>query len=422
MKLKVYNCLCALLLFTGTITAAGQITPIEPRQVEPLPPLAMTDTLKSLDFSKMKLKMDKLNHIDWNKHTLAMQKSFKKLQKNMEGMSQSMAERFNKDFNYNYNYNYNYNFDDSKSSQDEGYQKVKNYSKSYTADANDQLYLTNVYGNITINTWAKNEVKVDVQIKATASSEAAAQAGIDMVNIEDNKEGNQISFKTNMSPGGNSRNWNNSDHHKVSINYVVYMPAKLQLEVKNTYGTITLPDLGGEVKIRSAYTNVNAQKLSNPASEIASSYGNVKVALFNGGKISMAYGDISIGEASNLRANVSYGSMNLSRPRGNLHLNLAYVGNLKIAEVDDALKTLNINSSYSDLNLGLSNRSSFDFDVIVTNADFKFDDSKVNITNRTPEPGSRGYNPTKTYRGTFGKGNPDARVTITSSYGSVKFD
>ncbi|GAB2702331.1 hypothetical protein GCM10027037_29820 [Mucilaginibacter koreensis] len=416
MTRKVYNILFALtlLLFTANLSYGLQTEPLPP-----LPPMKMTDTLSRTDLSKMKLKFEKLRKQDWQKQTFAMQESFKKMGKSME----EMGERMNKEFKGNFqNFNSNTTFQngDNNNAQDKyDFVKVKNYSKSYSADDNDRLSLSNLYGRITVNTWAKNEVKVDVQVKAQANDEAIAQNGIDMVNIDDSKDGNAISFKTNITQ--NSK-WNHGNHHSIDINYTVYMPAKLQLSISNNYGSVILPDLSGEVKLAVAYTNVTAQRISNPASVISGSYGNVKVVNFGGSKISFAYGDVNLGDVSNLRGSISYGNVSLGKLRGDVALSLAYLGGIKIGEIDDDLKSLKINSAYSSVVLSPTPRSNFNFNVSVSYNDFDFDNNRVNITRRTPEPGSRGFSPTKTYQGTYGKGNADAQVQISSAYGSVKFN
>ncbi|WP_462267505.1 DUF4097 family beta strand repeat-containing protein [Mucilaginibacter sp.] len=413
MKRKAYKCfLAAVLLFTGINSYAVQTEPLPP-----VPPARMTDTLSHTDFPKLRVKMDKLNKLNWHKQTLAMNSNMEKLQSKMKEFGNHISTEVTNSFSYR-------NSEQVNSDDDYKVVKQKSYSKSYSADANDELNLSNLYGRITVNSWARNEVKVEVQIKGYANDDDNAQKALNRVSIEDGKDGNSINFKTHIgNNSGNGWSWTgNSKRNKVEVNYVVYMPAKIQLDVKSTYGSVILPDLSGQVKLQVAYSNVTAQRLSNPLSQISGSYGNVKAEAFNGGKISFAYGNVDLGEVNNLHASISYGSVSLGKLRGDVALSLAYLGGLKVGEIDSDLKSLRINSSYSNLILSPSARSNFNFDVSVSYAGFSFDDDRVNITHQTPEPGSRGFNPTKTYKGTFGKGNADAQVNISSAYGSVKFN
>lgn len=304
-------------------------------------------------------------------------------------------------------------------------EKTKNYSKSYPVDANDKLRLNNQYGRITVLTWDRPEVKVDVLIKATANQEDEAQKLLDGVEIQDNKSGDVVSFRTEIQRNKNSWSiWNwggRSKTHKVEINYTVHMPSKNSLDVEQSYGSVSLPDMDGRVKISASYANVVAQNLSNPTNDIEGSYGNLKVGNMNGGRLDFSYGNVDMAECTNLKADLSYGSFKLGKLKGSADLDLSYVGGFKINDVAPSLKRLNINSSYSGVSLGISNDNSFDFDITVSNAGFNYDDDKVTLTSKTPAD-NRHYSPTKNYKGHFGKGNSDSKVTINSSYGGVHFD
>jgi hypothetical protein len=83
--------------------------------------------------------------------------------------------------------------------------KSKSYSKSYNVDANDKLQIENRYGKVEVNTWAKNEVKVDVEIKTYANEDDDAQKLLDMVKINDSKDGNGVNFKTQIGDENTTR-------------------------------------------------------------------------------------------------------------------------------------------------------------------------------------------------------------------------
>ncbi|MDP9047368.1 MAG: hypothetical protein M3N14_04475 [Bacteroidota bacterium] len=157
--------------------------------------------------------------------------------------------------------------------------KYKSYSKNYPIDGNDRIKLSNQYGRITVNTWDRHEMKVDVQIKAEANDDSEAEKLLNGVQIRDGKEGGLVSFRTSIEPNSNGSwkmwNWGNNKKRKLEINYTVYMPARTDLNVEDSYGGIILPKLDGQVKISSSYGSVTAENLSNPANQIAGSYGNL---------------------------------------------------------------------------------------------------------------------------------------------------
>ncbi|SHM70680.1 hypothetical protein SAMN05216524_103116 [Mucilaginibacter sp. OK098] len=305
--------------------------------------------------------------------------------------------------------------------------KIKNYSKSYPLDANDRIKLSNQYGKITVNTWDRREVKVDIQIKAEARNDDDAQKLMDGVQISDSKNGDQVSFKTNISRDDDGF-WSlfnfggRNKKQKLTINYVVYMPAKTDLNVEASYGSIELPDLDGKVKISTSYGSTSVQSLSNPSNEIEGSYGSLKVGSMNGGRLDFSYGSVDMEECNNLKADLSYGSFKLGKLKGIGEFDLSYVGGFKIGEVASSLKRLNINSSYSGADVGISPNSNFEFDITTSYGGFNYNDNNVFITSKNPPDGSKHIGTTRNYKGHVGKGNSDARVTINTSYGGVHFE
>jgi hypothetical protein len=306
-----------------------------------------------------------------------------------------------------------------------GTQKVKNYSKSYPIDGNDQIKLSNQYGKITVNTWDRHEVKVDIEIKAEAASDDDAQKLLDGVQINDGKSGDVVSFKTEI--GHNNSSWSlfnmsRSKVRKLTINYTVYMPAKTDLSVDESYGSMELPNLSGKVKISSSYGSVSAQNLSNPANEIDGSYGSLNAVSINGARLDFSYGSVNIEECNNLKADLSYGSFKLGRLKGGADMDLSYVGGFKIDQLANSFKKLNISSSYSTVSLGVPGTNNFDFDITTTYGGFNFSDDKVTITSKTPADGSKHPGPTKNFKGHFGKEGSESQVSIHSTYGGVNFD
>ena len=304
--------------------------------------------------------------------------------------------------------------------------KYKSYSKSYPIDGNDRIKLSNQYGRITVNTWDRHEVKVDVQVKAEAGDDSEAQKLLDGVQIRDNKDGDQVSFRTSIEPNNNSVfklfNWGNNKKHKLEINYTVYMPSHTDLNVEDSYGSIVLPDLQGRVRISSSYGSVTAENLTNPSNQIEGSYGNLKVGEFNGGHVDYSYGNVEIAECNNMKGGLSYGSVKLGKLTGTADLDLSYVSGFKIGEMGEALKRLTINATYSGISLGMPGNNNFNFDITTTYGGFNYNDDKVIITTKTPADGSKHYSSTKNYKGHFGRSSTDAQVSIRSTYGSVNFE
>ncbi|MBC7743860.1 MAG: hypothetical protein H7096_02020 [Flavobacterium sp.] len=302
-------------------------------------------------------------------------------------------------------------------------EKVKNLSKSYSVDSKDKLAINNQYGKVVINTWKKNEIKVEVEIKAYESSDSKAQDLLNAVSIAESRQGDVISYKTNINKS--SMNWwsrtknGNEEKRGVQVNYTVYMPSVNPLDLTNKYGSTTLSDFEGPVNINSSYGSLAAQNLSNPANRIKISYGSAALKSFSSGVLDVSYGSLKLDNADKMSADIRYSSAKIGRLTSSGKIDVAY-GSCRIEEMDKNVKNLVINSSYSGLTIGIDESANFNFDVTVSYAGFNFNDDKVNITNQTPDENVKGFNPTKNYVGTYGKGS-DARIIIKSNYGGVKF-
>jgi hypothetical protein len=429
MKSKLYNsmvgCMLAILFAQSLFAQVIPAPPVPP--VEPvIPQVFLKDFNLKLEERDLKLK---------EKDLKLKEKDLKKLNRVMADISIKVADNFkgfDKKFEFKFDDKFTNDFSKadqkSGSGRDDNYiqgaEKIKVISKTYSADSKDKLSVSNQYGKITVNVWTKKEIKVEVEIKAYESSDDKAQDLLDEVSIAESRSGNVISFKTNIERNNTSW-WSHVKNGKeerrgVQVNYTIYMPSKNPLDISNRYGSTTLPDFDGPVNINSSYGSLTAQKLDNPANRVKVSYGSADIENFSNGNLDVSYGSLKLTNADKLNADIRYSSAKIDRLTNSGNLDVSYTGGFKINEVDKNVKNLVINSSYSSISLGIDNAASFDFDVTVSYAGFNYDDEKVNITSKTPEDKEKGWNPTKNYKGHFGKGS-DSRVIIKSNYGGVKF-
>lgn len=306
-------------------------------------------------------------------------------------------------------------------------EKVKTYSKSYAVDANDKLEISNKYGRVTVNTWNKNEIKVDVQIKGIARDDGTAQKMIDAISIADSKDGNVISFKTNFGGNNNSNSiWslfnNRNDRHKAEVNYTIYMPSKNALEIDNRYGATELPDFDGKVEINSAYGSFSAKALTHTGNEINVKYGSASIESLNSAELSVGYGSLELGSVDKLNADVHYSSVKIGKIKTSGNIDARYAGGVQIDDLDKNFTSFTANASYSSIKVGLNNTTLADFDVTVHYGGFDYSDLPVEITRKTPADSERGFHPTQNYKGHIGKGNASRTISINSKYGGVKFE
>ena len=304
-------------------------------------------------------------------------------------------------------------------------EKTRIISKTYSVDKNDKLAINNQFGRVVIHTWAKNEIKVDVEVKAFEASDREAAQLLETVNVTDTRFNDVISFKTTFEKSSMNV-WSHVKNGKeerrgLQVNYEIYMPAKNALDITNRYGSTIVPDFDGPINISSSYGSFTAGKLDNPANQVKVSYGSASMSDYANGNLAISYGSLKLVNADKVNATIKYSGAKITNLYNGGNFELSYAGGFRIDEVDKNVKNLNINSSYSGVTLGIDENADFNFDVTVSYAGFNYDNQKMNLVNQLADPGkAKTWSPTKNYKGSMGKGS-DSKIIIKSNYGGVKF-
>jgi hypothetical protein len=273
-------------------------------------------------------------------------------------------------------------------------EKKKTYSKSYSVSSSDKISLRNQFGELKINTWDKNEVKVDVTITAEAGSDERAQQLLDNIEVQDGKGGGEVYFKTKI---GNSNNNNRGRGEKQSFNidYVVYLPAGNTLEARNEFGPMSIGDYKGKVTLESKFGSLTTGKLSSEA-RVSVEFGKANIGSMDGG-------DLTIKFARGLVNNLS----------GDVSANLEH-SNVKLT-VENSVKDLDIKNSFTQLYLDVSTGLSANFDIKTSFCEVK---NKTGFPiKKEGEDEDRG--PKFDFRWSGKSGSGGAPVRVKASFGDV---
>ena len=299
----------------------------------------------------------------------------------------------------------------------DGSEKIKTINKSYTVSATEKLKIENSFGDVQINTWDKNEFKVDVEMYANAASDEKAQYILDHIKVEDSQSENAVRFKTNVHINGGNHdgddnddgdddddNKDNKNHHKHNgnqqfhVNYVVYMPTKNPLDINNQFGKTTVPDFKGLVNIKSGFGSLTAGKLDNVES-IDVQFGKADIAYIKNGKVNLQYDDrVYVADVS-----------------GAAKITVGFSGHTQIG-INNNIEELSINESYSSLRLIVQKELSADFSIHTNFGSFH-NGTEFNIS-AAKDDDDNGPHFDKDYAGTLGGGK--AKIKVKSSFGDVR--
>ncbi|MGN6418898.1 MAG: hypothetical protein ACTHMC_15490 [Pseudobacter sp.] len=274
-------------------------------------------------------------------------------------------------------------------------EKKKQYSKSYSLSGNDLVSLANQFGQLKINTWNKNEVKVDVTITAEAGNDERAQRILDNITISDGKNGDGVYFKT--STKGNNKGSRVQSNEKTSfrVDYEVYLPAGNPISATNEFGSTSIGDHNGEATIISRFGSVKAGKLSN-AKRVEIEFGSMVLESMNNGKLIIKFSSVEVRNTS--------GSLDVVVEHSSAKLNL-----------DNDVKDIKVKNSFSPLILDVPTNFNASFDIHTSFAKLK---NKTSFAiNKEGEEKDRGPKFDFDYSGKSGNGATP--VKVRTEFGDV---
>ncbi len=189
---------------------------------------------------------------------------------------------------------------------------TKTIKKEYEVSSNATVHINNKYGKVDVKTWDKNRVKIDVRILVRANTEADAQKVFDRINVQFSNTGNFVKAETTIEPL--SRKWWDSSTQKndYSINYEVFVPSTVSLELYNKYGDVYAAAIKGKGTIDVKYGNFKLDGL-NETSNITLAYGNGKLTKAGNIVTDVSYGRLNVTEANEIDINSKYSTLTLDK-------------------------------------------------------------------------------------------------------------
>jgi len=284
-------------------------------------------------------------------------------------------------------------------------EKKRTINKSYSVSDKDKLSIENSFGNIVVNTWDKSEIKVDIEIGVKASTEQKAQAMMNQIDVHDSQSDNVISFKTdvndvNNNDGKKHKNLDYGDDRKFYIDYKIYMPIGNKLDIENSFGKISVPDLQGAVSLTSKFGELNAGKLSE-VRDIDVEFGKAEIAAIHDGDISFKF---------NSRSHINQVS-------GSVKIKSEFSGDVRF-DVANSIQDLSLIESYSSISMLVGKDISAQFTIHSSFGSFH-NGTAIQIEEDKDEADQFGPKFDRDYSGTSGDGK--AKIKVKSSFGKIRF-
>ncbi|MBK9982610.1 MAG: DUF4097 family beta strand repeat protein [Saprospiraceae bacterium] len=292
----------------------------------------------------------------------------------------------------------------------DGERVEKKINREFNIQPDGYVVLQNKYGDLDIAIGESNQVKINVTISVEASSTKKAQETLDRINVDFEEGNNRVQAKTEIESNSGWNSWFNFGKTEMKINYQVLVPADVYLDLCNKYGDIYVESSNRDVKIELAYGNIRLGDL-NSNLKLDMSYSEGNISQIKDGDITLAYSDLEMEDGHDVTLNNKYTDIKT----GSLHkLNMesAY-SNLHAISIDQ----FEYNGKYDDV--VLERAGSIDAETGYTgivveefegNGDFdmRYGDLKIQKIHH----GFSKININTSYTGVEMEFNPDAAYTI----------
>ena len=281
--------------------------------------------------------------------------------------------------------------------------RKKTINKSYNVTSEDKLEIENQFGNVSIATWDKDEITVDVEISAKAATEQKVEDIMNEIEVKELRSEHIINFKTKVGSihSDKSDKRDRGDEERTFyIDYVVHMPAANRLQIENSFGKVSVPSIKGEVNLTSKFGSLEAGTLDN-VDAIDVEFGKCSIGQVNDGKIIFKFNKES----------------NIGQVNGSVTITSEFSHNVQF-NVGDNIKDLSVFESYSGVQMIVAKSLSARIDVHTSFGKFR-NESEFAIHERRDDESDYGPHFDKDYHGEAGDGK--ARIKIKSNFGNVRF-
>ncbi len=129
---------------------------------------------------------------------------------------------------------------------------VDRFEQTEKLAADGKVLLTNISGNVEVQTWDRSEVKIDARKISTASSLEKAEQNAAEVSIDVERRNGLLKIETKYPEGKTYKK-----NINVSVEYTLTIPARANVTVVTVSGSITAKDLGGLAKLNAVSGNVH---------------------------------------------------------------------------------------------------------------------------------------------------------------------
>jgi hypothetical protein len=316
---------------------------------------------------------------------------------------------------------------------------VKEYKKDFAAGKNTQLEISNKYGNVDIKDWNNESVAIEVKVIVRTDNKEKADRVFDYILIRFEQEGDVIrattEFKDNFSDFFKGFN---DDEKSLEVNYSVFMPKTMPLNLSNKYGSVFINELSSTSTIDVKYGKLTANKIlhdsEQPLTKVVLGYSNATIQECKWVKLDIKYSKIQIAQSKALIVQSKYSKIyvdngsslicDLVASAGYTHFKIIELSNklqieskysdVEIENVPAGFEHIKIENGYGSFKIGIAQDASYRIDGNARYCKIIYpeDNGRVNRFNENTE---------MKVNGLIGRDeSTKSSVVVNSSYGNIR--
>jgi len=188
----------------------------------------------------------------------------------------------------------------------QSYTKENMIEKSFPIYEDTEIEISNKYGDITIESWEKDSVKIVVNYKVTSTKEVKLNKTYDAISVD--FKANKFYIVAATEFNGKGSFWSDvsdiasnlfTGGTNTSIDYTVYTPDDKHINLNLKYGNVYFANHYGKVKLALSNGDLKAHNLMGDT-ELNVEFGDVTINNLVDGKVRLSYGTLNLEEADNL--------------------------------------------------------------------------------------------------------------------------
>ncbi|MCG8580314.1 MAG: hypothetical protein MI866_10370 [Bacteroidales bacterium] len=174
------------------------------------------------------------------------------------------------------------------------------FIKEYGAKNLNELKLTNKHGFVQITSWEKEIIEIEVNANIETTSTIEAEEILKLIEFNDRIYSNKLDIKTVFLDDFFS-------NYPFSINYLVKVPARLNLTINNSIGDVKVDSIGGKVNLIHSYGNLELKRLSaEKEHHLKLSFVEGLIDTFGIAKADFSNSTLNISNGTSLKGKTSY--------------------------------------------------------------------------------------------------------------------